>query len=1301
MMTKFRHLIIGVVAAATLLSSVGTATALTNFGVSGFFGGRGTTGGKFPTNLGGLTVNRTGAGGVAEGDVYAANPGASRVEEFSAAGQFVRAIGLGVGGPGVNVCTVAANCVIGAETGAAGAMKIPNDVAIDQVTGTVYVTEKFHPRVDVFSATGAFEGAFGWDVNAAAGAEHLQFCTSETGCNGGTYGFGAGQFDPTGNGTEFNAEDHIAVSPLNEHVFIADEFGRRINEFAPVLEGGKVVGISFVRAYGWGVATGAAEFQECTSVCHAPHKDFETGPAGHFGDVLSPGDITVDSQGNVYAINHLGSASREIQVFDSEGHVVRSVVSNPDSQSIGIDPSTDDLLVDMRCSFDCGNEASNSETRIVRYSPSGSLLETYLEEDGIGQADAMAVGDGLDSTYLTAGLGSEPVILKLGPTSPPTAQIEPAFEITGTTARFSGSVNPLGLFTTYQFQFSRDGQKWEKLPEGSLPADSVEHPVSGEASGLEALTHYQLRLVVSHIFSSEKIIPETSFETLAAPPVALVPEAGNVTDTSATLTGEVNPENQETSYRFECVTEAQFKASGYAEATEVPSGGAAVEAAGEEVEVSQQVAGLSPSTTYRCRLAASNATGSSGGPEMSFATYASQPFGPPDGRAYEQVTPIDKNGNNAGGLEYLLKAAADGSAETYFITAGGSTEGGGQLFPSYAALRGSGGWVSHSFLPSSTFGHRARVIGWSEDLRRDYVLVWESGEEATLYEEELASGAMRAISGGIHRPGGGFFIGEGTNFAGESADGDQMLFESDVALTAGAVEGARNLYLWDRGEGSLTLVDRLPDETTPNGGAFAGSWAWPNGNPKEGGSLGGIYTQNLHVLSEDGSTAFFTSFSVNQLFARTGLGTPGAETIRVSASQKTNGTGSGGKDPRGPKKATFMEATPDGRHVFFTSQEELTNDATTGSEDQGNDLYRYDTESGQLVDLAPDPGDAHGAEVRVMLGSSADGSDVYFVANGVLAEGASAGNCTASPPTGNWQGQGTCNVYLWHEGQVSLVSRINEHSDALDWMPGNATGSTIQGMKTGRVSANGTLLFASRLSLTGYDSKGNRELYRYEPGASLQCVSCNPTGAAPPAEGGGASVQSIPAAFVKPLTPNAFWIRNLSTDGKRVFFDSTEQLVATDLNGVTDVYEWEAKGSGSCQSDTQDGGCLYLVSSGEGKDPSYFSDASKSGDDAFFFTGESLVRQDTDQLYDVYDARVDGGIAAQNQVPSSPCEGEACKGPAPTAPASATAGSASFSGPGDPSPERKHRHKKKKHAKKHHKGSPHGGHAKHAPRSGR
>jgi hypothetical protein len=331
-----------------------------------------------------------------------------------------------------------------------------------------------------------------------------------------------------------------------------------------------------------------------------------------------------------------------------------------------------------------------------------------------------------------------------------------------------------------------------------------------------------------------------------------------------------------------------------------------------------------------------------------------------------------------------------------------------------------------------------------------------------------------------------------------------------------------------------------------------------------------------------------------------------------------------------------------------------------------------------------------------LSGAGADGSYAYFVANGVLAEGATKGNCESSPPAG-WGGSGRCNIYLWHDGTISFVAKVGatEMEGGLSWLSAPHF-STSSGAKTARVSPSGkVLVFVTSLSETSYDSEGEEELYRYSTTEGLACVSCNPTGTPPVAS---VHLQDIDPGLTKPQPANYFLARNLAADGNRVFFESADKLVAGDTNGdagcprtkgqalsCQDVYEWEAEGTGSCESDIQNGGCLYLISTGESPEPSYFADASESGSDAFFLTRQSLVRQDTDQLQDVYDARVDGGIASQNAAPPTPCEGEACKGGTTPAPGSQSAGSASFSGPPNPTPVHHKAKKKKRHAKKHHK----------------
>jgi len=442
--------------------------------------------------------------------------------------------------------------------------------------------------------------------------------------------------------------------------------------------------------------------------------------------------------------------------------------------------------------------------------------------------------------------------------------------------------------------------------------------------------------------------------------------------------------------------------------------------------------------------------------------------------------------------------------------------------------------------------------------------------------------------------------------------------------------------------------------------------------------VGEYFTQALHAISTDGTKAFFTAGVTGQLYVRLNPVAPqsamsGEEcteaakacTVRISAPQ-------GVADPETP--AAFLGASANGNLVYFLDKGKLTADATGGT---GYDLYRYDLSTRQLTALSLDSADKNGARIEGMLGVSESGQDAYFVAAGALALDA-----TQAP-------SGQTNLYALHGSTIAFIARLGTGGDErLNWNPRSRAGSLFAA-RASRLSADGqTLLFRSARQLTPYANHGQPELYLYRVGADISCVSCNPSGAAPT---GKAGLQEIPSKALSPKLTFAILPRNLSADGQRVIFDSTDRLAAADRNDVNDVYEWEAPGKGGCSESSsafsrQDGGCLYLLSGGaEGAEPSYFGDADLEGENAFFFTSDRLVAQDRDGLIDAYDARVGGGIAAQEAVPAVPCEGEAGCLQAPSSPPlTSSPGSVSFQGTGNPKPHKKPRCKKgqvRKHGK--------------------
>jgi hypothetical protein len=415
-----------------------------------------------------------------------------------------------------------------------------------------------------------------------------------------------------------------------------------------------------------------------------------------------------------------------------------------------------------------------------------------------------------------------------------------------------------------------------------------------------------------------------------------------------------------------------------------------------------------------------------------------------------------------------------------------------------------------------------------------------------------------------------------------------------------------------------------------------------------------------------------------------------------------------------PIEGTLNGLAADATHLYWS----INGDAPTNP---GNDLYRFEAgadDGERLEDLSVDSTATNGAEVQGLVGVSADGTRVYFVANGDLdgAGSASVGDCETTEPHGLLGSlSGQCNLYLWEEGKPTrLVARIDTDGgfggDVRDLVPTPAGlfGGDVYFAKTSFVSSDGaTLLFRSQEKLSAYDNEGMSELYRFEVGATppISCVSCPPSGEA---AGDGPSLGSVVFPGLRPLAPASVASRNLSADGKRAFFETTEALSPLDTNGqggicppignagfpaCMDVYEWEAPKSGSCKVGSPsysslNGGCIYLISTGKSKYPSLFADASGNGKDVFFFTRDQLVGQDKDELQDVYDARVEGGLASQFPVTPVLCEGpDACHGPPVSPPVESSPGSATFVGPANPA-SKKHpkakkqqKHKKQKHKK--------------------
>jgi hypothetical protein len=278
---------------------------------------------------------------------------------------------------------------------------------------------------------------------------------------------------------------------------------------------------------------------------------------------------------------------------------------------------------------------------------------------------------------------------------------------------------------------------------------------------------------------------------------------------------------------------------------------------------------------------------------------------------------------------------------------------------------------------------------------------------------------------------------------------------------------------------------------------------------------------------------------------------------------------------------------------------------------------------------------------------------VYFVANAVLAAGAKSGACNNSSETSEEGNE--CNLYVLHTGEpikfIASLTNKDNYSAPTSFFRRDGAWQGDLGKKEAQVTADGRhLVFGSVLPLTGYKSNATEQIFVYDyEDDKLTCTSCRPTGELP----------TLSYSAYLPVSHQATFSENwMSKDGGRVFFDSLDGLVPTDVNGQNDVYEWERDGAGSCK---RSGGCLSMLSDGTSQEGSTLADTSESGDDVFFVTRSKLVPEDQNETFDAYDVRAD----APKPQASPQCTGTGCQGVPAAPPVFATPSSVTYNGVGN------------------------------------
>jgi hypothetical protein len=1055
-----------------------------------------------------------------------------------------------------------------------------------------------------------FQEAWGWAIGSEA--EEFQRCGPALATEPAAHTFhtcaalGGRAYGGEGVG-HFEALTAVAIDPANGYVYVRNSHvGPRKQHLIEVFT-----------ATGTPVGEGFGEVGNASST---PPESIAEGPAKlHQGDYLTE-SMTVNEAGTVYLTDQdysgvAGQSERRVMSFEPEGgHDFEHYVYTGQEHDLVFAAAE----MPRKIGWVDGNRLVTArEEQVHEYAIRGGSASPLCSLAVSGRLTALAANPLTGEAFYFNEVKRN--ITRLGACDEMTGKFielqqfvpEPKTEIVRAMA-----VNPSG--------------SWSPLrPAGILYA----------ASELESAEGYS---VFGDIFAS-------------APVLSPVVESESVADTgstSTTLQARIDPRGFNTSYTFEylpastyaaqlATAEGEGKSGAEAEgaafigAVRAPASPGQVESGAVRTAVAS-VGVLAPDTAYRFRVVATSECNGAhepacetDGEAASFATYPTVLPGLPDGRAYELVSPAQKNGGEVfpaepsigscgtvvckppGGFPTQvdpMQSASDGDALAYMGYAFSPTEG-AAAFNSYVSRRTADGWQTTAETPFQQATHSQGTFAYSEDLREG--TIQSSRSQISVQDTGDPSSLTPVVPSPRYREGEDF-----VEYGGYSADFSAQFFSANDSLTPAtsfAPEppdpdlGGRDLYEW-RG-GHLSLVNVLPgDSMVATGAAFASS------------------SPDAHAVSADGNRVFWHVGST--VYVRE----DGQETREIT------------------HPGTFLTASEDGGEVLLSD----------------GCLYSLATEA--CADVTQGEGGFQGI-------ASANGalSRIYFVDTAKL------------PASGENERKeeamsGKPNLYLYEAGTTTRFIATLAVSDG-DGGTLNDWAAVSGGQRTAEASPNGRYLaFASTERLTGYANIGPcatitnseheleivdapcKEVFLYDSlTGRLSCPSCSPTGEAPL---GNSTLRRIAGA--KPFFPQPRYL----TDAGRLFFDSPDRLSPLDTNGgVEDVYEAEPAGVGTC---TRVAGCVLLISSGKGSVDSNFlamdGEGEREGSDVFFTTRDRVVPSDKDDLIDVYDAREGGGFPSESEAPPAGCEGEACQSLS-SPPATLPLASQLFSGAGNVKPE--------------------------------
>ena len=195
-------------------------------------------------------------------------------------------------------------------------------------------------------------------------------------------------------------------------------------------------------------------------------------------------------------------------------------------------------------------------------------------------------------------------------TGPPIVATNPATFIASFSATLDGLLNPHGLTTTFHFQYGRT-TSYGLTTAPQTQTGNTSRNVSANIGSLTANTTYHFRIVASNA-DGTRMGADRTFTTLTmtGPPVVITNPASNVTASSATLQGSLDPHSLTTIVHFQYGTTTSY---GHTTSSLTQTGST-------YRHIASNITGLVAHTTYHFRIVATNGGGTRVGGDRTFTT---------------------------------------------------------------------------------------------------------------------------------------------------------------------------------------------------------------------------------------------------------------------------------------------------------------------------------------------------------------------------------------------------------------------------------------------------------------------------------------------------------------------------------------------------------------------------------------------------------------------------------------------------------------------------------------------------------